>query len=318
MSHHATRTTIKTLCVCLLGLAARSEAQGGGTATRPRALSIPAPREFRHHETIVIGYDEPSGFGSVSLQPMLLSDSSKLTLTALFVFKGRVLEAPPPRVSLGFVSKAASPRYASAASRTLRFTLDGGRQLRVGELFRTVDSSTGRVTETLVARLDTPLFLQLTSARRVIGRLGSTPFELREDQLEALRDFASRMSPATFRLANTPAAGGGAAAERRGWYDSNEVSEPAELAGTPITPAYPALPDSLRAERLVQFEYVVDTTGHVELTTLRGEFPTRDAAFIEALRAVASRWEFRPARKEGAAVRQRVRTQMVFHPPQTP
>ena len=318
MTHHATHAAIGTLCVCLLGLSARSEAQGGGPAARPRALSIPAPREFRHHETIVVGYDEPSGFGSVSLRPMVVADSPQLTLTALFIFKGKVLEAPPPKVSLGFVSKGGAPRYASAASRTLRFTLNGERQLRVGELFRTVDSSAGRVTETLVARLDTPLFLRLTSAQRVVGQLGATRFELREDQLEALRDFASRMSPTTFRLAGTPAAeSGGAAAERRGWYDANEVSEPAELTTTPIAPAYPALPDTLRAERLVQFEYVVDTTGRVELTTLRGEFPSRDAPFIEALRAVASLWEFRPARKDGVAVRQRVRAQMVFHPPDT-
>jgi hypothetical protein len=266
-----------------------------------------------------MAYDEPSGFGSVELRPMIVAESSQLALTALFVFKGRVLQAPPARVSLGFVSKGRSPRYASTASRTLRFTLDGGRQLRVGELFRAVDSSAGRVAETLVARLDTPLFLQLTSAHRVIGRIGSTSFELREDQLEALRDFASRMSPATFRLAGTPAAErGGAAARRRGWYDANEVDERAELTAIPITPAYPPLPDSPRAERLVRFEFVVDTTGHVELATLRGEFPSRDAPFIEALRAVISRWEFRPAVRQGVAVRQRVRTQMVFHPRQAP
>jgi hypothetical protein len=225
-------------------------------------------------------------------------------------------------VSLGFVAKGRSERYGSAASRILRFTLDGGRQLRVDELFRAVDSSAGNVTETLVAHLDTPLFLQLTSARRVIGRLGSTPFELREDQLEALRDFASRMSPTTFRLASTPAAerGGaaGKAAGKKAWYDANEVTERAELTAMPTLPTYPALPDSLRTERLVQFEYVVDTTGHVELATLRGEFPSRDAPFVEALRAVISRWKFRPAVKGGVAVRQRVRTQMVFHPPRTP
>jgi hypothetical protein len=248
---------------------------------------------------------------------MVVVESPQLALTTLFVFKGRVLEAPPIRVSLGFISKARSQRYGSAASRILRFTLDGGRQLRVAELFRAVDSSAGRVTETLVARLNTPLFLQLTSARRVVGRLGSTPFELREDQLEALRDFASRMSPATFRLAGTPGAELGAAVMKE-WYDANEVSERAELTSLPAVPAYPPLPDSLRGDRLVRFEFLVDTTGHVELATLRGEFPSRDAPFIEALRAVLSRWEFRPAVKQGVAVRQRVRTQIVFHPPQTP
>ena len=310
-------TALTTLCLCLLGISARGEAQRGGAAARSGALAIPAPREFRHHETIVVGYDEPSGFGSVTLQPMVVAESSQLALTALFVFKGKVLEAPPSRVSLGFISKAPSQRYASAASRTLRFTLDGGRRLHAAELFRAVDSSAGRVTETLVARLDTPTFLQLTSAQRVTGQLGSTPFELREDQLEALRDFASRMSPPTFRLAGTPAAERGGAAVNKEWYDANEVSERAELTSLPAMPAYPALPDSQRAERLVRFEFLVDTTGHVVLPTLHGEHPT-DTPLIEALRTVVSRWEFRPARREGVAVRQRVQAQMVFHPPQTP
>src|SRR5919201_6531123 len=98
-------TTLATLSLCLLGISARGEAQRGRAAARPVALSIPAPREFRHHETIVVGYDEPSGYGSVTLQPMVVVESPQLALTALFVFKGKVLEAPPNRVSLGFVSK---------------------------------------------------------------------------------------------------------------------------------------------------------------------------------------------------------------------
>jgi hypothetical protein len=127
------------------------------------------------------------------------------------------------------------------------------------------------------------------------------------------------MSPATYRLASTPAAErGGVVTAKKEWYNANEVDEPAELTSLPTMPAYPALPDSLRTERLVRFEYLVDSKGHVELATLLGEFPSRDAPFIEAIRSVASRWEFRPAVKGGVAVPQRVRAQVVFHPPQTP
>lgn len=94
-----------------------------------------------------------------------------------------------------------------------------------------------------------------------------------------------------------------------------DVDEPARPALIGIPARYPDLPDSLRTSRTVLVEYVVDTTGKVDLATVRGRAPERDAPFLEELRRVMPEWEFYPAVKGGAKVRQVIRQAFVFEPP---
>lgn len=97
-----------------------------------------------------------------------------------------------------------------------------------------------------------------------------------------------------------------------------QIDEPSRV----VRIAPPAYPDSLRAsarrgEVIVQF--VVDTTGRVDRSTLkivRADHPAFDAAAIAALADSATR--FSPARVGGRAVKQLVQLPFQFAPPATP
>ena len=77
-------------------------------------------------------------------------------------------------------------------------------------------------------------------------------------------------------------------------------------------PAWPV--GAPAAKRRVFFRYVVDTTGHVDVSTVRGETPKVDSLFLDAIRSVAGTWRFVPARKDGHPVRVEVRQAYEFEP----
>src|SRR5919202_3514306 len=110
--------------LALLLLAVPLGAQRRESARPATALPIPVARPFRHREEIRTAYHEASGYGSVELRPMRVSELPEVTLTALFSYRGRRLLAPPTDVSVGL--KATDARAHFARARTLTFTLDGG------------------------------------------------------------------------------------------------------------------------------------------------------------------------------------------------
>ena len=278
----------------------------------PRAPAIPAARTFRHAEEIRTAYHEASGYGSVELRPMRVSDAPDVTLTALFSYRGRRLTAPPTDVSVGLTVTDERPHFARA--RALAFALDGGRTLALGEMFRVVDSTHGEPRETLALRVPTATFLRLVNARRATGRVGDVTFVLEEAQLEALRDFASRMDPATHaRLA----AAAGAETRAHGFvfqkeaYEEGEVDRPAALIEF-VRPSFPDVPQ--REPKYMIFGFVVDTAGRVDLATLVARATPEEAPYVEAIRRAAAQWRYRPAMKSGRPVRQIVRQTHQFIP----
>jgi TonB family protein len=263
-----------------------------------------------------MGYHAASGFGTVELRPMRVAESPPAWLGAMYVYKGERLTTPPAQVSLALRVWSPAPRY--AAVRELVFVLDSER-VAAGPLLRRSTDSAGGATETLALRLPAALFQRITSARRVAVRAGATEIALDDEALEALRDLASRMDPAGYERARAAAQ---AAVTAQGmllhkdWYDPGEVDERAAPSLLPAKPAYPNVPPRERRVRTVLVEYVVDTTGRVDLATIRGQSPDgADAPFIDAVRAVAAQWEFTPARKDGRPVRQLVREALLFEPP---
>ncbi len=272
------------------------------------ATSIPERRTFAHQEHIEAGYDEASGYSKVSLGPMVIAEKPELDLTVLFVMRGREPTVPPLYVAIGIEAHDAGTRFIAREERGLSFTLDGSAVVRWGTMNRVLDTLNGRPREMLELRTSPHRFLRLVNARRVSGRLGATRLTLSDEQLEALRDFASRMDPSGYARALADASD-----PTRDWYDQSDV----DVAIRPqlvSPPPYPDIPDSARTIRRVTIEYIVDTTGHVELGTLHGRAPGRDSAFVEAVRSVAGQWEFTPATRHGRHVRQRVLQLIVFTP----
>jgi hypothetical protein len=304
----------------LLLLLALGTVPAAGAAQRPArvatpgapAAGIPARREFRHRETILVEYHEASGYGAVELRPALVAESPEVRVQALFTFPGRRPAAPPAQVSFAVVSTAPSARFTDAPR--LSLLLDGARPIRAATVVKQVGHVPDGVRETVAARLPRATFLRLATAERATVVVDSIEIPLGETSLEALRDLASRMSPAGFEAA---LAAHEVTEHVEGFTrhkvlyeagDVDSVARPTLLARAKFPAGVP------RTMRYVRVEFVVDTLGRVEVETLRGQSPTADAPFLAELRAVAPLWEFAPARVGGRAVRQIVRQEVVFDP----
>lgn len=93
----------------------------------------------------------------------------------------------------------------------------------------------------------------------------------------------------------------------------NEVEEPASV----LAPGRLRYPPALEAAGLagrVELEFVVDTTGRVEPSSIVVIASTAEA-FVEAARSAVLDTRFRPARAHGIHVRQLVRQSLVFMVP---
>ena len=304
---------MKRLSLCILSacLTSGAVAQGG----RAPALPIPAPRDFHHRATIWMEYHAASGFGSVDLRPVRVADQPPVSLAAMFVHKGERLSAPPAQVSIAVKTWADRPRHAGV--RELVFALNDAERVAASPLLHQQTDTVGGVTETLAVRMPTAIFLRIANAASAEIRIGDTRVPLGDDALEALRDFASRMLPAGWERARAAASARVETpmmALRKDYYEPHEVDERAAVSMLPPKARYPDLPPQERKVRSVLVEYVVDTTGRVDLATVRAGSPDEDPRFIEAVRAVAGQWEFTPARKSGRPVRQIVHQTLLFEP----
>jgi hypothetical protein len=118
-----------------------------------------------------------------------VAPSLRLSIAALY--EGKVSQ-PPDRVALNFVSKAMHWRY--LRNSTLTLVVDGER-VPLADLERTGSVGTGYVLEFLGTSIPFAAFLEIVNASSVSGRLFTTDFRLEKQQLEALRDFATRLQP---------------------------------------------------------------------------------------------------------------------------
>jgi periplasmic protein TonB len=82
------------------------------------------------------------------------------------------------------------------------------------------------------------------------------------------------------------------------------------LAGNP-KPAYPSMLQSGRVEGEVLAQFVVDTTGRVDMSSFRAIQATNEL-FVQSVRRALAGWRFRPAEVEGRKVRQLVQMPLTF------
>lgn len=298
-------------------LASPLAAQPARTASS--AAAVPARRAFRHQRHIRMEFHAPSGWTIVELMPMALEEDGRTELRTSFRFPGHVPPNVPGSVTFAIVGRGTKEAF--AAKPVLSLVLDGKPPVGVVTT-RFALAGRGDTTETTVyATMPRATFLRLTSASMVEVRVDDRRWTLAPDMLEALRDLASRMSPAGYRAAKreegmvaatAPDSAAPAGAPRT--YLASEVDVMVKPHGLLRRPRFPA--DADAARRRVWFRYVVDTTGLVVTGTLRGETPKADTLFVESLRDAAARWVFKPAQKAGRPVRVEVRQVYEFVPGQ--
>jgi hypothetical protein len=90
-----------------------------------------------------------------------------------------------------------------------------------------------------------------------------------------------------------------------------EVDETVERYAWSAAPVYPSELIALGTEGLVQTVYVVDTLGRVDMTTVE-VLQSDDSLFTESVRTALGQMRFRPAKRAGKPVRQRVEQKFRF------
>jgi protein TonB len=108
-------------------------------------------------------------------------------------------------------------------------------------------------------------------------------------------------------------AGTGPATSRGGssTFSAWEVEKPVvPLSGNP-KPDYPSMLQSAHVDGEVLAQFVVDTTGRVDMSTFRAIQAT-DELFVQSVRRALSQWRFLPAEVGGAKVKQLVQMPLRF------
>ena len=307
---------LRRLVLALAGIAVAPLATSvAAQATRPTAataVAIPARREFAHQRHIRMEFHAPSGWTIVELVPMALDEGGRTELRTSFRFPGHEPPNAPGSVTFAIVGRGTGEVF--ALKPVLSLVLDGKPPVVVAatRFARAVSADTTETT--IYATMPRATFLRLTSATSAEVRVDAKSWTLAPDMMEGLRDLASRMSPAGYRSAKAErgmvaAMSDDAAAHV---YQASEVDAMIKPRGPLARPRFPV--DAPAAKRRVYFRYVVDTIGVVDLATLRGDTPKADSLFVAAIRDVAVRWMFTPAKKDGRPVRVEVRQVLEFEP----
>lgn len=97
-------------------------------------------------------------------------------------------------------------------------------------------------------------------------------------------------------------------------YSAAQVDRPAMALPGNARPRYPAVLEQARASGAVIVQFVVDTSGRVDLSTLRILEASNDL-FAASVREVLPGWRFRPASAGGRTVKQLVQLPLLFRMP---
>lgn len=97
-------------------------------------------------------------------------------------------------------------------------------------------------------------------------------------------------------------------------FTEAELDDPVQPISQP-TPRYPPVMQSAGIAGRVELQYIVDTTGHLESTSLK-VMKSSHPSFEEPAKEVIQKSVFKPARFRGRAVRQLVQQAIAFKPGQ--
>jgi hypothetical protein len=155
------------------------------------STSYPPRHAYRHSLRISAPYDPDQGKTVLQTEPFALD--STLALSVLAALDGRVVTKPASSgVVFTFWSTSPAGRYAT--DRTVSVVLSGHDTLALGKAWPVPKPKPG-YNEVLLQGLSLAQFLAIANASSVTIHLGSSTSALTTEQLNGLRDFASRMAP---------------------------------------------------------------------------------------------------------------------------
>jgi len=166
-------------------------------------------RNFEHHAEIVSVYDKAKDQTTVVMDwyrvyagLYLKERHNRLDIQAAFVYPGHVLSSTPEALWFGIrVGKEGGPLFKAKETPELTAVVDGetislGKALLVkGKTWLDSETTTQLSFAQLSARFTYQGLLRIVRAKKVAMKVGQLQFDLRESNLEALRDLASRMVP---------------------------------------------------------------------------------------------------------------------------
>jgi hypothetical protein len=161
-------------------------------------LPIPEKRIFKHPPfkekfgspfRLEKKYDKFKNTTSISIDLKLTQISEDLSISSFFISDGKKIKTPD-KVILMITSKSENWNYLNNSD--LVFIVDD-EIIDLGEMKRTGSVGKGYVLEFLSTTVSIETFLKIINGNKVEGRLFTTEFKLTDEQLEALRDYASRM-----------------------------------------------------------------------------------------------------------------------------
>lgn len=154
-----------------------------------------AKRTFNHNETIEEKYDKFKDRTSVTLNMQLIGE--KLDGLQILVTDSYEGNKPKPKTAsekspITFLAVGDDRKYKLFHS---LIVLADGERIRLGEAAYLDLSMRSKYVETMIFAVTYDTFRKIINAKKVEAQLGETEFTFTEQQLEALRDFNSRIVP---------------------------------------------------------------------------------------------------------------------------
>lgn len=160
--------------------------------TNTPQVAIPARGEYQHAYDVTEEFDRFKGETLVKLDPRYSETTSgPRSLFVSYTYEGNT-PAPPPFVGMALFTSSDEWMYLKCHS--LAFLLDDTMPIEL-ETEHDGDVGSGYVIEYVSSFLSLEEFLQIVNAQKVEGKLCNDEFQFTDEQMEALRDVASRMQP---------------------------------------------------------------------------------------------------------------------------
>lgn len=179
----------------MIVVAATASGQTPSPTPQSSPTSAEAKRTFKHSETIEDKYDRFKDSTTVSVTMQLMgvkTNGLAMLLSDSYAGQGANRKPPTGNVLLSFVSAGDESHYKLFHS--LIFLADDER-IRMGDgVFIDLPLSY-RVVESVTFGLPRDTLRKLASAKKIEFQLGPTEFTFSDSQLEAIRDFESRLNP---------------------------------------------------------------------------------------------------------------------------
>ncbi len=189
----------------------------GLAAAQDKKMAVESKRKFQHNAEIISVYDKGKDQTTIVMDwntvyrglpedkhsNSLDAPINRLDIHAGFIFSGRVLSSPPEVVEFGIkVGNAGGAKFKKSDAPELTAVVDG-QLISLGNATVVKSRTSVLLTETssqysfaqLSASFTFRGLQRIAQAKKVIMKVGQLQFELKESNLEALRDLASRGAP---------------------------------------------------------------------------------------------------------------------------